>query len=154
MEFIERRHVTASVSPQSSHAGLKRLYHLTQHSNWALRPDVAPQCLQHVGSVWLRSFVFLDTKTVTDASNHAGSKAFMSSCSPAWTAHRDTYAFLTAIVRHAKWTGTNDESDLTGSKSLNFAPPPSIFFSCILIFPNPLKDKFSRLLTVTHVATR
>lgn len=81
----------------------------------------------HVYSTWDQSdcdlSFFLDTKPVTAASVCAGSKAIMSSRSPVWTANRDTQALLTAVVRHAKWTGTNDESqDLTGSTSLNFCP--------------------------------
>lgn len=30
--------------------------------------------------------------------------------------------FQTGIVRHAKWTGANNESDLTGSTSHDFSP--------------------------------
>lgn len=47
--------------------------------------------------------------------------------------------FQIGVARHAKWTGTNDESDLTGSTSHDFSP-----FFCILISAfTGLDDNFS-----------
>lgn len=51
--------------------------------------------------------------------------------------------FLTAIVRHAKWTGTNNESDLTGSTSLNI----SLSFCLYLQSPFTSVDNFSYVVT-------
>lgn len=82
---------------------------LTRHSSRAWCPDVAPQCLQHLGSAWL--LFLLDPKTVADASFPAGSRAFLSSSSPgraadgARTLTGTRTHVQTGVVRHALMDG-------------------------------------------------
>lgn len=126
MELIKCRHRIASVSPQPRHVVLKCLYRFDPTVKLGLVPECCTSMFTALGIGLIALCFFSGPKNCCRCQLSLRAPKLL--CPVLHQAGQLTGThtqFQTGVVRHAKWMGANDESDLTGSTSNDFSP----FFS-------------------------